>query len=92
MPPETVYECATDKCANAIATEGLNRIQLEALRRWARTCERCKQRTIWQEKVLLLNTQINQKPMEGKTNASITKVTTKSQSQKRRAARHDGLH
>lgn len=74
--PNSVYECGTPNCANAIATEGLNKVKLEALRRWAKTCDRCGKRTQWQEKVLLLNTEtITQKPMEGKRNAKTKKAT-----------------
>lgn len=88
--PSSVFECGNPKCAYAIDSEGLNKIQLKALRMWAKTCPRCAQQTHWQEKLPLLNTNTI-KPMEGK-NASLSKVIPKTESQKRRAARYDGSH
>lgn len=89
--PGSVFECATPKCAYAIDAEGLNKIQLEALRRWAKTCPRCNQRTKWQEKLPLLNTETT-KVIGGSKNAAPNKTVPKTQSQKRKSARHDGLH
>lgn len=89
--PNAVFECATPKCAYAIDSEGLNKIQLEALRRWAKTCPRCQQRTKWQEKLPLLNTETT-KIIGVSKNAKSNPALPKSQSQKRKAARHDGHH
>ena len=50
-----VYECGNTKCANAIAISSLSGVQLEALRRWAKTCKKCGKTTRWMEKVLLLD-------------------------------------
>lgn len=88
--PNSVFECPTPKCAYAIDSEGLNAIQLKALRMWAKTCPRCGKISHWIEKLPLLNTNTT-KPMEGK-NAGLTQTLPKSQSQKRRAARQDGSH
>lgn len=87
--PNTVFECATPKCAYAIDSEGLNKVQLEALRRWAKTCPRCNQRTKWQEKLPLLNTE-NQNIIGGSKDAVASKAISKSKGQKRRAAGYGG--
>lgn len=89
--PDGVFECATKKCGESIAITGLNKIQLEVLRRWAKTCPRCQQRTKWQEKIPLLNTETT-KVIGGSKNAATNQTVPKSQSQKRKAARHDGQH
>lgn len=91
--PDAVFECGNPKCAYAIAVEGLNDIQLQVLRRWAKTCPQCQQRTKWQEKIPLINTKtIKSKTNGGSNDANLSKVTTKTASQKRKAARHDGRH
>ena len=66
---KTVFECGNDKCAYAMDAEGLNRVKLEALRRWPKTCPRCGQLTRWLEKLSLLNTQTtNSKTYGGSRN------------------------
>lgn len=89
--PNGVFECGTPKCHESIAISGLNDIQLQVLRRWAKTCPRCNQRTKWQEKQTLLKTETT-KLIGGSKNAVSNTTVPKSQSQKRRAARHDGQH
>ncbi len=94
MATDAVFECATPKCAYAIDVAGLNKIQLETLRRWAKTCPKCGKRTHWQEKLPLLNTETTKnKTNGGSTNAkTINQSVPKAASQKRKAARHDGRH
>lgn len=87
--PNTVFECGNEKCAYAIDASALNAIQLKALRMWKKTCPQCGQQTHWQEKLPLLNTETLKTPNGGQ-NASLSKVTTKSASQKRKAARYTG--
>lgn len=89
--PDGVFECGNIKCAETIAISGLNDIQLQVLRRWAKTCPRCQQRTKWQEKQPLLNTE-KIKVIGGSENASLSKNSPKTASQKRKADRHDGRH
>lgn len=88
--PNGLFECGNPKCSMSIAITGLNKIQLQVLRRWAKTCSRCNQRTKWQEKLPLLNTKTTN--LGGLPNANTNQTVPKSQSQKRKAARHDGLH
>lgn len=59
MSPE-YFRCANTNCAYAIASEGLNVVQLEVLRRWAKTCEKCGNRAKFIEQQALLNTQTKQ--------------------------------
>ena len=92
MQSDSVFECATPKCTYAIDSAGLNKIQLKALRMWAKTCPRCGKMTRWQEKLPLLNTQITKQANGGLENANTNTNVPKSQSQKRKAARHDGYH
>lgn len=87
-----LFKCPTPKCAYAIASEGLNAIQLQVLRRWAKTCPRCGQRTKWQEKQTLLKTDTIKKFNGGTKDAKTHKAVPKTASQKRKAARHDGQH
>jgi ssDNA-binding Zn-finger/Zn-ribbon topoisomerase 1 len=53
--PNDVFECPTPKCGNTIAAEGLNKIQLQALRRWPKTCTRCGKIARWVEKLSMLS-------------------------------------
>ena len=50
-----VFECPTPKCGNTIEAEGLNKIQLKALRMWPKTCNRCGKIGRWQEKLNMFN-------------------------------------
>lgn len=97
MPNSSLFECGNTKCAYAIDTADLNKVQLEALRRWAKTCPRCGQRTKWLEKLPLLNTKtLKSKADGGSTYENLTIQTNsslpKSASQRRRASRHDRQH
>lgn len=87
--PNSVFECPTPKCAYAIDTEGLNKIQLKALRMWVKTCPRCKQTSHWVEKLALLDTKTISKANGGQ-NESLNTTLPKTQSQKRKAARYTG--
>lgn len=89
----SVLECATPKCSESIATEGMNKVKLEALRRWARTCPRCHQRTIWQEKLPLLNTeQQKQVSIGGSKNAKSVKNNRKTNARAKKAADTNWQH
>lgn len=92
--PESVFECGAVKCAYAIATASLNGVQLKALRMWNKTCPRCGERTMWQEKIPLLNTKTISNDLGG-SNESLNTThinLPKTASQKRKQARHDGSH
>jgi hypothetical protein len=68
------FVCGTENCGYAIASEGLNHIQLKALRVWKKTCPNCGKQTLWVEQTSLLNTQTTtKKPMEGKRHAKAKK-------------------
>lgn len=86
------FICANPKCNHAIAFEVLNNVQLEVLRRWNKTCPQCGKRTKWIEQTSLLNTQITNKTNGGSHVAVSNSTVPKSESQKRRANRHDGRH
>lgn len=97
MPNETLIECGNDKCAYAIDKADLNKVQLEALRRWGKTCPRCGKRTKWLEKLPLLNTKtLIDKTYGGsnyeKTISNPNADLPKTASQRRKQARHDGRH
>lgn len=88
--PNAVFECPTPKCAYVIDSEGLNSIQLKALRMWAKTCPRCQKLGHFVEKLPLLDTQTTKNDLGGSANASHSKSNTKTASQKRKAARYTG--
>lgn len=89
----SVFECATPKCGETLATEGLNNIQLQVLRRWAKTCPRCHQRTKWQEKQSLLNTeQQKQASIGGSKNAKSVKKHRKTNARNKAAADTNWQH
>ena len=89
MPDTTVFECPTAKCAYVIDSEGLNAIQLKALRMWAKTCPRCHQLGHFVEKLPLLDTK-TLKDIGGSKNAMANQAIPKSKGQKRRAAGYNG--
>lgn len=89
--PHNQFKCANTKCAYAIDSDGLNKIQLKALRMWAKTCPSCGQQTKWLEQTSLLETNKNT-TNGGSNHASTHKTLSKTQSQKRRSNRHDGSH
>lgn len=86
------FKCANPNCAYAIDAEGLNKIQLKALRMWAKTCPSCGQMTKWLEQASLLKTPNKLKTNGGSQNANTNQTLSKTQSQKRRSTRHDGSH
>ena len=89
MPNPTVFECPTPKCAYAIDSDGLNAIQLKALRMWAKTCPRCHNLGHFVEQLPLLDTKtINS--LGGQNNASNRKINTKTASQRRKADGYTG--
>lgn len=90
--PTNQFCCANPKCAYAIDSDGLNKIQLKALRMWAKTCPKCGQMTHWIEQTSLLETPKQSMTNGGSQNANTNTSIPKSQSQKRRSARHDGSH
>lgn len=87
--PTDQFKCAN--CPYAIDASGLNKIQLKALRMWARTCPKCGQMTKWIEQASLLENE-NNISNGGSQNANTNQSVSKTQSQKRRASRHDGSH
>lgn len=90
--PHDQFKCANPNCAYAIDSDGLNKIQLKALRMWAKTCPKCGQMTKWLEQASLLETPKHQTTYGGSQNANTNQVISKTQSQKRRSTRHDGSH
>lgn len=60
--PNDIFKCGNPKCNNSIASDGLNRVKLKALRQWAKYCTFCGQRTHWLEQSSLLNKQTSTKP------------------------------
>ena len=87
--PGSVFECPTPKCGYAIDSEGLNKIQLKALRMWAKTCPQCHKIGHWQEKLPLLDTKTTQS-LGGQNHASHSTNNTKTASQRRKAAGYTG--
>lgn len=85
MPSDT-FKCAN--CPYAIDATGLNKIQLEALRRWAKTCPKCGKMTHWIEQASLLETPKQLKTNGGSKHETNNQTVPKTQSQKRRATRH----
>lgn len=97
MPETSVFECANIKCAYAIDSEGLNTLQLKVLRRGSKRCPKCNELTTWLEQTTLLNTKtLIDKTYGGSNYEKTTKNSytnlPKSASQRRKQARHDGLH
>lgn len=97
MPDKTVFECGNAKCAYAIASEGLNRVQLLVLRRSAKTCPECGTMARFNEQTSLPNIQTKTSTSYGGTQYEKTTQNThsgipKTASQRRKATRHDGLH
>lgn len=87
-----LFKCANTNCAYAIDSEGLNKIQLQVLRRWAKTCPKCGELTKWLEQTSLLKTNNQNKTNGGSYHATPNQTVSKTESQKRRSARHDGSH
>lgn len=56
MTPKTVFTCGNLlKCANAIAADRLNTIQLRAIKTWPKTCTDCGKQTKWVEQQTLFD-------------------------------------
>lgn len=72
--PDGVFKCGNQKCTETIAISGLNDVQLEVLRRWAKTCPRCHQRTKWQETKPFLDKQ-KQPIIGGSKNVQQSKIS-----------------
>lgn len=74
MGPTTVFACGNLlKCANAIAADQLNAIQLRAIRTWPKTCDDCGKQTQWVEQQTLFDLLPATKPKErigGRRNAN----------------------
>lgn len=94
--PSSVFECPTPKCGYVIASEGMNAIQLKALRMWAKTCPQCHQIGHWTEKLPLLDTETIKTQPNGGANVSTKEARdatrNKNSRQKRAANRGAGLH
>lgn len=86
---DTFFECGTLNCTYAIASRGMNAVQLKALRNWSKSCPRCGKITKWLEQLPLLNTKtLSNLNLGGSNNESLTiKPITKTASQKRKADR-----
>lgn len=62
MQPKTIFVCGNVlKCTNSIAADGLNDVQLKAIRTWPKTCGDCTKSTQWIEQLALFDN-IEQKP------------------------------
>ena len=83
--PSDQFKCAN--CPYAIDASGLNKIQLKALRMWAKTCPKCGKMTHWIEQSSLLETPKPTKDHGGSYETN-NQTIPKTQSQKRRSARH----
>ena len=91
----TVFQCSNIKCAYAIDSVALNKVQLQVLRRTAKRCPECGTLAKFLEQTSLPNIQTKQQSlMEGQNNEDLTQKTNsaipKTQSQRRRAARYTG--
>lgn len=52
MAAIALFVCGnTEKCTNSISANGLNDIQLKALRMWPKTCDNCGKQTHWIEQL-----------------------------------------
>lgn len=91
----TVFICPVINCAYAIASDGLNKVQLQVLRRTRKTCPGCGTLQQFQEQTTLPNIQTKTSKSYGGTQYEKTTQKThgsipKSESQRRRAARYTG--
>ena len=84
----TVFQCPDAKCAYAIDSADLNKVQLQVLRRTAKRCPGCGNLQRFMEQTSLPNIQTNnQSLMEGQNNAKISSTNTTRLTAKRRSAR-----
>jgi len=85
---DTVFQCPNIKCAYAIDSADLNKVQLQVLRRTAKRCPGCGNLQRFTEQTSLPNIQTNnQSLMEGQNNAKISSTNTTRLTAKRRSAR-----
>ena len=86
--PEVYFICPVIKCAYAIDGDGLNKVQLQVLRRTRKNCPGCNTLQQFQEQATLPNIQIkNTSLMEGQNNAKNSSPNTPRITAKRRSAR-----
>ncbi len=89
--PEVVFICPVINCAYAIASDGLNKVQLQVLRRTRKTCPGCGTLQQFQEQTTLPNIQTKTSSlMEGQNNAKTSSPNTPRITAKRRSAREAG--
>lgn len=91
----TVFQCPNLKCAYAIDSTALNKVQLQVLRRTAKRCPGCGDLQRFMEQTSLPNIQTKiSKSYGGTQDEKTTQKTSgsipKSESQRRRAARYTG--
>lgn len=87
----TVFICPVINCAYAIASDGLNKVQLQVLRRTRKTCPGCGTLQQFQEQTTLPNIQTKiPSLMEGQNNAKTSSLNTPRITAKRRTARDAG--
>lgn len=85
---DTVFQCPNIKCAYAIDSADLNKVQLQVLRRTAKRCPGCGNLAKFLEQTSLPDIQTNnQSLMEGQNNAKISSTNTTRLTAKRRSAR-----
>jgi len=87
----TFFVCQNIKCAYAIASDGLNKVQLQVLRRTAKRCPGCGNLSRFHEQTSLPNIQTKTTTTNGgSSHESTTKKDRRSDIQKARAA--DGFN
>ena len=91
----TVFQCPDAKCAYAIDSADLNKVQLQVLRRTAKRCPGCGNLQRFMEQTSLPNIQTKISKSYGGTKYEKNSQKTsgsipKSESQRRRAARYTG--
>ena len=56
MEPNIIFVCGNvTKCTNSIAADGINDVQLKAIRTRPMTCDDCTRSTQWIEQLALFN-------------------------------------
>lgn len=85
---DTVFQCPNIKCAYAIDSADLNKVQLQVLRRTAKRCPGCGNLQRFMEQTSLPNIQTKtSKSYGGTQNADISSTNTSRTAAKRKAAR-----
>lgn len=77
--PEVVFICPVINCAYAIASDGLNKVQLQVLRRTRKTCPGCGTLQQFQEQTTLPNIQTKTSTSYGGTQYEKTIKNTTSE-------------